>query len=98
LTIERVDDTHIRIVDYPATGRAHADLVVTLANGSVGGTGVVESQNSGGYTAGGFDTQTSGTAVLNCHGTISLDLTFVLTNAGASDGTYAGNGLVLEKQ
>lgn len=94
LTVERVDDTHIRVVDYPATGFSHVDMVITINSLSTGAA-TVESQDNGSYNASGTQqTTTSGTgSVSKCGGTIDLTLSFVLPCCG----TFGGNHFVLEK-
>lgn len=95
LTVQAIDATHIEILEYPATSTAHAPLVITIPDPSLGGAAVVESQFSGQYTASGYKTTTSGKGLVNCNGTISLTLDFKLTNPS---GTYTGNVLELKKK
>ncbi len=94
LTVERIDDTHISVVEYPATGFSHADMVITITD-LRNGTAVVESQNSGSYNASGTQqTTTSGTGSVNgCSGVIDLNLKFIL----ACCGTFSNQHFVLEK-
>lgn len=94
LTVQRIDDTHIKVVEYPATAVNHAGLVITITN-STTGVASVASQDSGAYSDPNVDEETtSGTGVVSsCAGTIDLTLKFVL--AGKS---YAGNVLSLKKK
>lgn len=97
LTVQAIDANHIRVVGYPATSVNHADLVITVADPSLGGVAAVESQASGAYgpAANQQVITTSGTGTIDCHGAIHLTLRFVMTGPA---GTYAGNVLELQKQ
>lgn len=91
LTVQKVDDTHVEIVEYPATAFSHAPLVLTITDGI--GTVLVEDQDSGSYNASGTqDEHTSGTGSISCNGMINLSLTFKIQG-----GTYKGNVLSLKK-
>ena len=93
LEVERIDDTHIRVVGYPATGYSHADMVITITD-LRNGIGVVQSQNSGSYNASGTQqTTTTGSGSVNgCTGAIDLALTFVIQGT-----TYGNQHFVLER-
>jgi hypothetical protein len=93
--VQRVDDTHIRVVGYPATTFNHADMAISITD-LRSGAAVVESQNSGSYNASGTQqTTTSGTGSVNgCSGIIDLNLKFVLPCCG----TLANQHFVLEKK
>lgn len=84
ITVEAVDETHLRIVGYPATGFSHVSLVVTI-NDFATGAATVESQNNGSYNESGTQTTTttgSGT-ISKCSNSIDLNLNFNLTCCGA---------------
>lgn len=94
LEVVRVDDTHISVSEYPATGFSHADMVISITD-LRSGTAVVESQNNGSYNASGTQTTTTtGTGSVNgCSGVIDLNLRFVLPCCG----TFSNNHFVLER-
>jgi hypothetical protein len=58
LTLEAIDITHFRIVEYPGTTFSHKGLVITLDD-LVTGTATIESQNNGSYNASGSQTVTT---------------------------------------
>lgn len=96
VTVEIVDDTHLRIKEYPATAVAHAGMVFTSSN-FTSGTGdlVVPTQASGQYTtAANTSTTTSGTGVVTGPCSMEFNLTFVLPCCG----TNPNLTLVLEKE
>ncbi|HND44313.1 MAG TPA: hypothetical protein PKG64_20545 [Cyclobacteriaceae bacterium] len=94
LTVSVVDETHIRIVQYPGTTVSHQGLLLTVADFSTGDI-VVASQNNGSYNASGTQaTTTSGTGEITEPCRIELDLTFVLPCCG----TNPGLALVLQKE
>lgn len=90
LTVERVDATHIRVVEYPATGFSHQPMVITIDD-LTSGAARVETQASGSYNASGTQsTTTTGTGFASkCGG---IDLTLVFSLGGSSQ-----YHLVLEK-
>jgi hypothetical protein len=93
LTVQAIDDTHIRIVEYPGTSTNHAPLVITIPNPALGGAAIVASQNNGAYGA--TVLTTKGTGNVTCYGTIALSLDFTYTNP---TGSSAGNVLELKKK
>lgn len=94
LTVEAIDATHIRIVEYPNTGVDHAALVITIDDFSTGAS-TVEEQYNGAYSDPDDDgTTTTGTGtVSSCGGTIDLVLNF---NVAGDD--YNDNALVLKRK
>lgn len=92
LTVSVVDETHIRVVQYPATTVSHQGLLLTITDFSTGAI-TVASQASGTYGSAATATTTSGTGEITDPCRIELDLTFVLPCCGTS----GGNKLVLQK-
>jgi len=94
LTVQKIDATHIRVVEYPATSVNHAPMVITITDVATG-TATVESQDSGAYTSPAADEETtSGTGtVSSCKGTIDLTLTFKFPDGSS----YTKNVLSLTK-
>jgi hypothetical protein len=91
LTLEAIDATHVRIVEYPGTSTNHKPLVITVPDPTMGGVSVVSSQNNGAY--GSTQLTTSGSGTIDCHGDIELHLDFVYGST-----SYAGNVLELKKK
>jgi hypothetical protein len=93
VTVERVDDNNIRIIEYPATTVDHAGLVITITNLATGAATVV-SQSNGSYNASGTQatTTTGSGTVSKCNG-LDLNLNFTLPCCGTS----TNNHLVLVK-
>jgi hypothetical protein len=91
LTVESIDATHVRIVEYPGTSTNHKPLVITVPDPTLGGTAVVSSQSNGAY--GSTQLTTAGSGEVNCHGDIKLTLNFTYTG-----GSSAGNVLELKKK
>ncbi len=94
LTVEIVDATHLRVVDYPGTSVNHVDMIITITNLATGAATVV-SQNNGSYNASGTQqTTTSGSgSVTPCDG-IQLTLNFALPCCGS----FNDNAFVLKKK
>jgi hypothetical protein len=94
LTVERIDDDHLRIVEYPPTGFDQEPLVITITDFETGEV-AIESQVNGSYNASGTQTLTTAGAgvVSRCTG-IELVLNFSLPCCG----NFNGNALVLRKK
>jgi hypothetical protein len=98
LTVEVIDATHIKIVDYPATGEDHQSLIITLGEDDGEGTveAIVESQYSGSYGGAANETTTEGGGIATCtFRQIDLELDFDLPNIPFSS---SGNHLLLIKK
>jgi hypothetical protein len=93
VTVEAIDATHVRIVEYPGTSKNHAPLVITVPDPTLGGTAVINSQANGAY--GSTALTTSGSGTISCHGDILLTLNFTYTNP---TGSSSGNVLELKKK
>ncbi len=95
LVVEKVDETHIRIVDYPGTGFSHVSLVVTIDDLATG-EATVASQVNGSYNSSGTQTTTTtgSGSVSKCAESIDLNLNFSLTCCGA----FNNNHLLLVKK
>jgi hypothetical protein len=83
LTVQKVDATHLRILEYPATDTNHAPLVITVTPAT--GAATVKSQNNGYYSVygAGTDVTSSGTgSVYSCNGTVDLTIDFIVKGFG----------------
>lgn len=109
LTVQKIDATHIQIMEYPGTGVGHKPLVITVSPTTC--VASVASQDNGAYssatkdeTVTSSDPSTSafgGTPsfVHSCAGMIQLNLSFAVsaTVPKASTSVSNGNLLVLKK-
>jgi hypothetical protein len=102
LTVQKIDATHIQIMEYPGTAVNHKPLVITVAPSSCLAT--VASQDNGAYSSPTsnetFSVSDASTTALggipsfvhSCAGTIQLNLSFKVKTTN-----YNGNILILKK-
>lgn len=90
LTVTKIDATHIKVEEYPATSREHAGMVITVDASS--GAATVLKQYSGGYGAADTEFTAGSGFVFSCAGYIKVTLNFTY-NGGA----YNGYTLIISK-